>query len=214
MPTRKYNRKHSRKMNGGTKKNYTIQKILSNALPVELIRETASFLSTRDKIRLYKTQWMNFMPKLVFSYSYEGTQRGFEEYGYDLDPNNVTIMHNAYKKLQRYIVNDIYETLFKKDNNSEHVLLPKDIECVYVNVVLGLALTRRGEIREQQSRPPDDGDEMVINLSRKNHSYSVFITDYDVELTENAPVKLIMNNDTNININMYAHETPTIWYNL
>lgn len=208
MPTRKNNRKSNRKhnkMNGGTRKIYTIQKSLSNALPNELIREAASFLTIRDKIRLYKTQWTNFLPKLVFSYSYEGRQRLFEDYAYDLDPNDVTIMHNAYNKLQRRIVNDMYESLFKKDNNTERVLLPKDIAYVDVNVVLGLILTKRGEIREQQSRPPDDGDEIVINLNKKNHSYSVFITDYDVILTENAPAELILNDDTSIDIKLYAH---------
>jgi hypothetical protein len=208
MPTRKNNRKNNRKhnkMNGGTRKNYTIQTSLSNALPNELIREAASFLTIRDKIRLYKTQWTNFLPKLVFSYSYEGRQRLFEDYAYDLDPNDVTIMHNAYNKIQRRIVNDMYETLFKKDNNSERVLLPKDIAYIDVNVVLGLILTKRGEIREQQSRPPDEGDDIVINLNKKNHSYSVFITDYDVILTENAPAELIVNDDTSIDIKLYAH---------
>lgn len=207
MTTRKKNRKNNRKnnkMNGGTRKIYTIQKSLSNALPNELIREAASFLTTRDKIRLYKTQWTNFLPKLVFSYSYEGREHGFEEYAYDLDPNDVTITYKAYNKLQRRIVNDMYETLFKKDNNHERVLLPKDIAYVDVNVVLGLALTKSGDIREQQSRPPDEGDEIVINLIKKNHSYSVFITDYDVILTENAPAELIMNDDTSIDIKLYA----------
>lgn len=210
MPTRKNNRKNNRKhnkMNGGTRKIYTIQKSLSNALPNELIRETATFLSIRDKIRLYKTQWTNFLPKLVFSYSYEGRQRLFEDYAYDLDPNDVTIMHNAYNKIQRRIVNDMYDSLFKKNNNHERVLLPKDIAYVDVNVVLGLILTKRGEIREQQCRPPDEGDEIVINLNKKNHSYSVFITDYDVILTENAPVELILNDDTSIDMKLYAHKT-------
>lgn len=210
MPTRKNNRKNNRKhnkINGGTRKIYTIQKSLSNALPTELIREAASFLTIRDKIRLYKTQWTNFLPKLVFSYSYEGRQRLFEDYAYDLDPNDVTMMHNAYNKIQRRIVNDMYDSLFKKDNNSGRVLLPKDIAYVDVNVVLGLILTKRGEIREQQSRPPDEGDEIVINLNKKNHSYSVFITDYDVILTEDAPAELNLNDDTNIDIKLYAHKT-------
>lgn len=208
MPTRKNNKKNNRKhnkMNGGTRKSYTIQKSLSNALPNELIRETATFLSMRDKIRLYKTQWTNFLPKIVFSYSYEGRQRLFEDYAYDLDPNDVTMMHNAYNKIQRRIVNDIYDSLFKKDNNHERVLLPKDIAYVDVNVVLGLALTNGGDIREQQSRPPDEGDEIVINLIKKNHSYSVFITDYYVKLNENAPAELILNDDTSIDIKLYAH---------
>ena len=210
MPTRKNNRKNNRKhnkINGGTRKIYTIQKSLSNALPTELIREAASFLTIRDKIRLYKTQWTNFLPKLVFSYSYEGRQCLFEDYAYDLDPNDVTMMHNAYNKIQRRIVNDMYDSLFKKDNNSGRVLLPKDIAYVDVNVVLGLILTKRGEIREQQSRPPDEGDEIIINLNKKNHSYSVFITDYDVILTEDAPAELILNDDTSIDIKLYAHKT-------
>lgn len=198
------------------KRNYSVRESIADQfnIPNELLREMSSYMNKEEKVYFKSTIWKGFLPKLKFLYSYEDDRdegKFNEDYEYDLEPGeiDVEIDDEVKNKIQSCIAKYIILSVSKKKNRGKRIL-PKDIDYVNVYIRLRNAVKRNGERSSQIDYPPYDGDEIVINSTFKNHSYSVYLDSFKIIMTKSAPDPFsdnyIHTKCKEFKIKMYAHK--------
>lgn len=198
------------------KRNYSVRQSIADQfnIPNELLREMGSYMNKEEKVYFKSTVWKGFLPKLKFLYSFEGDRdesKFNEDYEYDLEPGEIDVQidDRIQTKIQNCIAKYIILSLSKKKNRSKK-LLPKDIDYVNVYITLRNAVKRNGDRSSQIDHPPYDGDDIVINSTFKNHSYSVYLDSFKIIMTKTAPDTFSDNylhtKCKEFKIKMYAHK--------